>query len=124
RWAAAALVGAQERDPVHVGHTHIAQDQIERLGAGALERPGGASLGDRVVARVAEQQAQGLAQARLVVDHQHSLHRCWSARGKNILNAAPPSRAVSTHTTPPMSSTARATMARPSPVPRPGALVV
>src|SRR5207245_10871444 len=124
RGAAAALVGAQEREPVHVGHAHIAQDQIEGPGPGALERAGAASLGDHVVARVAEQQAQRLAQPWLVVDDQYPAHRCRSARGKNILNAAPPSRAVSTHTTPPMSSTARATIARPSPVPRPGALVV
>src|SRR5205814_10160411 len=44
--------------------------------------------------------------------------------GKNSLNAAPPSRAESTQTTPPMSCTARATTARPRPVPFPGGLVV
>src|SRR5207249_11069327 len=66
------------------------------------------------------QQPERLAQAGFVIDDEDAGH----AAGKNILNAAPPSRAVSTHTTPPMSCTARATMARPNPVPRPGSLVV
>src|SRR5213595_476603 len=107
-----------------------------RSNASARARAGAASLGDHLVARLAQQQTQRLPQPRLVVDDQDPAHSSpldplstrWrggtTARGKNILNAAPPSRARSTHTTPPMSSTARATIASPSPVPRVGALVL
>src|SRR3989454_10542281 len=87
-----------------------------------LEPSHAVPLGRHLVPRVGEQQAQGLAEPRLVVDHEHPDHRP-SAAGKNSLKAAPPSRARSTHTTPPISCTARATMASPRPVPLPGALV-
>jgi len=36
--AAAFLVLAQERQPVHVRHPHVAQHEVERLGDGALQR--------------------------------------------------------------------------------------
>src|SRR5213075_354772 len=74
---------------------------------------------------VRQEEAEALPQAGFVIDHENAFHRRrLTAMGKNSLNAAPPSRAASTHTTPPISCTDRATIARPSPVPRPGSLVV
>src|SRR5437867_877347 len=102
----ARAVGAQEGEAVHFRHAHIAQDQIEPFGQGALQTALAVAFGGHLVARVGEQQAERLAQAGLIVDDQDPAHAVPS--GKNSLNAAPPSRAVSTHTTPPISSTARA----------------
>ena len=121
--AAALAVLAQERQAVHLGHAHIAEHQVERVRGGALERATAVLLGGDDIARVRQEESETLPQARFVVDDENFLHR-RTAIGKNILNAAPPSRAPSTQTTPPMSCTDRATMARPNPVPRPGSLVV
>src|SRR2546427_9340471 len=121
--AATLFVGSRERQAIHLRHADVAQDQVERLGERPLQSPPAVPLGRHLVARVDEQQPEGLAQPGLVVDHEHPDHRP-SAAGKNSLNAAPPSRARSTHTTPPISCIARATIASPRPVPWPGSLVV
>ena len=115
----------QKRDAIHLGHADVAEDQIEWLGfrCRALERTLSILLRRDGVTGVGQEQPETLAQAGFIVHDQDALHSA-SAIGKNNLNAAPPSRAVSTHTTPPMSKTDLATMARPRPVPRPGSLVV
>ena len=123
RPAPALAIVAQEGETIHLGHPHIAEDQIEGLGCGTIEGTPAVLLGCDGVARVRQQQAERLAQARFVVDNQDFLHR-GNAIGKKSLKAAPPSRAASTHTTPPISWTDRATIASPRPVPRPGSLVV
>src|SRR2546427_2106335 len=121
--AATLFVAAQERQAIHLRHADVAQDQVERLGERPLQSPPAVPLGRHLVASVDEQQPEGLAQPGLVVDHEHPDHRP-SAAGKNSLNAAPPSRARSTHPPPPISCIARATIASPRPVPWPGSLVV
>ena len=123
RTAAALAVFAQERQTVHFRHANVAEHEVECLGDGAVERPPPVLLGRHRVARIRQEESETLPQARFVIDDEDLLHR-GTAMGKNILNAAPPSRAPSTQTTPPISCTDRATMARPRPVPRPGSLVV
>src|SRR5689334_6617136 len=123
RTATALAIVPQEGETIHLGHAYIAENQIERLSCGTLEGALSVLLGCDGIARVRQQQAERLAQARFVVDNQDFVHR-GSATGKNSLKAAPPSRAPSTHTTPPISSTDRATIASPRPVPRPGSFVV
>ena len=109
RAPAALPVVAQERQAVHLRHAHIAEHEVERLGGRALEPALAILFGDHGVAGVGQQEAEALAEAGFIVDDEDSLHR-GSAIGKNSLKAAPPSRAKSTHTTPPMSCTERATM--------------
>src|SRR6266487_4547918 len=121
--AAALAIIAQEGQAIHLGHAHVAQHEVERLSDRPVERSAAVLFGRYGIAGVGEEETEALTQARLVVDDQDAFHRA-SAIGKNSLKAAPPSRAPSTHTTPPISWTERATIARPSPVPRPGSLVV
>jgi len=123
RTAAALAVFAQERQAVHFRHAHVAEHEVECLGDRAVERAPAVLLGRHRVARIRQKETETLPQARFVIDDENFLHR-GTAMGKNILNAAPPSRAPSTQTTPPISCTDRATMARPRPVPRPGSFVV
>src|SRR2546426_904123 len=123
RAAAALAVLAQERQTIHLGHAHVAEDDVEHHPHGALECSAAILLGRHRIARVRQEETETLPQAWFVIDNENLLHR-RTAMGKNILNAAPPSRAPSTQTTPPMSCTDRATIARPRPVPRPGSLVV
>ena len=49
------LVRAQERQPVHVRHPHVAQHDVERFPQGALERSGPVALGRHFVPCVGEQ---------------------------------------------------------------------
>src|SRR5687767_10511268 len=112
----------QEGEAVHLRHADVAQHEVERLRDRPVERALAVLLGGDGVAGVGQQETEALAEPRLVVDEQNFFHRV--AAGKNSLNAAPPSRAISTQTTPPISWTDRATIASPRPVPRPGSLVV
>src|SRR5439155_1766937 len=105
--AATAPIRAQESEAVHFRHPHVAQHQVERLSQGALQGALAVALGGHLVAGIGQQQAERLAQAGLIVDDQDPAHASLVA-GRNSLNAAPPSRAVSIHTTPPISWTARA----------------
>src|SRR5207253_10972388 len=109
RAAATTLVRPQERQAVQLRHPHIAEDDVEPLLGGPLQGAAAVALGRDLEARVGEQQPERLAETGFVVDYEDAGH----GAGKNILNAAPPSRAESTQTTPPMSWTARATIASP-----------
>ena len=119
----ALAILAEERQAVHFRHPYVAQHQIERLRRRALERAAARLLRDDRIPGVRQQQTEALPQTRFVIDNEDSLHEPGTM-GKNSLNAAPPSRAPSTQTTPPISCTERATIARPRPVPWPGSLVV
>src|SRR5207249_848694 len=91
--AATAPIRAQESEPVHFRHPHVAQHQVERLGQGALQGALAVALGGHLVAGIGQQQAERLAQAGLIVHDQDPAHASPVA-GRNSLNAAPPSRAT------------------------------
>ena len=90
--AATLPVGPQELQTAELRHADVAQDEIERLAQRALEAEAAVAFRGHLIAGVAEQQSQGLPQARLVVYHQDAGHTSRSA-GRKILKAAPPSRA-------------------------------
>ena len=116
-------IPAQEGEPVHLRHAHVAQHEVELLVQRPREPLLRVALRRDLVARLREEQAQGLSESGVVVDDEQA-HQASPASGRKILNTAPPSRARSTQTMPPRSCTVRATMASPRPVPAPGALVV
>ena len=72
---------------------------------------------------VAEQDAQGIEDSRFVVDHQdrrllsHAASSAIILAGRKIVNVVPAPGAESTSTRPRCASTARCTIARPSPLP-------
>src|SRR5687768_1283207 len=125
RAAAFGAEAPQEGEPVHLRHPDVAEDHVERPGPGPCEGQDRVSFRFDLVPRLGEQKAQRLTECGVVVYDEYAHHVTAALRaGRKILNAAPPSRARSTQTMPPASSTVRATIARPSPVPFPGSFVV
>ena len=74
RRAAALAVCTQEGDPAQLGHAHVAQDQVERLGERTVEGLLPIALCRDLVARIGEQQPEGLAEAGFVVHDEDPAH--------------------------------------------------
>ena len=123
---------AQHLDALHVGHLHVEQQHVGQILLELLQR--GAAVGHPAhrVALPAQLADHQLAQVLLVVGHQHPDrrgHDCglpvpagW--RGKMTRKVVPAPTRVSTSIRPSWSATIPCAMARPSPVPCPGGLVV
>ena len=127
--------GAQELDPVHLGHLEIRDDDVGRQVVGYVQRVSTALRRLDAVAVLLEELLEPLSRRALVVDHQHarsagslrhhlessSLTRLGassgSKSGSTIRNRVAPGR-LSTDTSPPWSLTMRWTIDSPSPVPR------
>jgi hypothetical protein len=74
RGAALRPVPPEEGDAVHLGHPDVAQDQVERLRLRAPERLLRIAFGERLVARLLEQEGERLAQTSVIVNDQDT-HR-------------------------------------------------
>ncbi len=115
--------GRQDIEPGHLRHPDVGEDDV--MGAGPdLLQPGLAALGGgHLEPLVPEQDPEGIEDPGLVVHHQHRgliAHAASSAIvliGRKIVKAVPVPGAESTRTRPRWASTARWTIASPSPLP-------
>ena len=137
RVTATARVAFDEFEAVHLRHAEIAEHEIDVVRRELAERLFAFARGVHRVPFCAQNPRNRLTKSRLVVNDENLHGRIAatpagrssepadsSGTGKYIMNAAPPSRAGRTQIVPPSPSTMRETTARPSPVPRPGSLVV
>ena len=74
RGAALGAVAPEEGQPVHLGHPHVAQDRVERLGGGATQGLLGVALRRDLVPRLLQQQRERLPESGIVVNDQQT-HR-------------------------------------------------
>jgi hypothetical protein len=72
--AALGAVAAEEGDPVHLGHPHVAEDGVERLRGGAAQRLFGVAFRGDLVPRFLQQQRERLPEPGIVVNDQQT-HR-------------------------------------------------
>ena len=129
------LQPAEQRHAVHAGHADVADDDAVEVGAERLQRGLGGLEGERLEARELQPLRDALAHVGLVVDDRDLAIcvSCWSlgglglarrSRGSSSSKTAPPSGALRATSRPPSSAAKPAEMARPSPRPSPGFLVV
>ena len=74
------LVGAEEPQPVELGHPHITEDQIERFGQGPFQPCPAVALRHHFVPGAREEQAEGLPETRFIVHDQDPGHGRTSGR--------------------------------------------
>src|SRR5688572_4790893 len=115
--------GVQDVEPGDLGHAYVREDQVVRAGPDLLQ-PGLAALGGGDLEPfVPEQDPEGVQDARLVVDHQdrglltHAASSASILAGRKMVKVVPVPGSESTRTSPRCASTARWTMASPSPLP-------
>ena len=80
RSALDALRLSDQRQAVHARHLEIGDEQIVREGAHAIERGRAVGRGVHVVLRQRERLRQQVADAGLIVDHEHALPRVADRR--------------------------------------------
>ena len=114
----------EELEPVELRHADVEHRQVDRLLGSPRQGAARVGLPDDGRAVAAQHLGEQPARDRIVVDHEEARRAHDSSIGSRTRTLVPCPRALSTSSCPPCARTMWSTIARPSPVPRPGALVV